>query len=142
MDYEHVKQLLHAGDNEKNTPLHLAARTNNKDIFQCLLDAGRKLENSNANGKEKDYLYRVTAPRNQTGRTPLHECALYNRTSFIEELLSPKKDDARERKKQLDTSKDDNQMTCLHLACSKGKHTTYSKKTNHSFRKKISINVQ
>jgi ankyrin repeat protein len=100
--------LLQACDNEKNTPLHLAARANNEEIFKCLLESGRNLKNSNSNEG-----------------TPLLECAKYNRKSFIEELL-PTKDNSRKWKKTLDQLRDEDRMTCLHLACNQGKHETYS----------------
>jgi ankyrin repeat protein len=132
-----VEKLLQACDNEKNTPLHLAARANNEEIFKCLLESGRNLNNSNSNGEKnnlknsnsnegkKNDMYGITEPLNRNERTPLLECAKYNRKSFIEELL-PTKDNSRKWKKTLDQLRDEDRMTCLHLACNQGKHETYS----------------
>lgn len=130
LDSQDVAHLLEAHDNEKNTPLHIAARMNNKSIFKCLLKEGNKLKNYNTNKRNEDYVYGVTVPLNRIGRTPLHECAKYNRKSFIE-LLLPRNDNLRIWETKLNTCKDDDQMTCLHLASSQGKHETYSKKINH-----------
>jgi ankyrin repeat protein len=117
--------LLQACDNEKNTPLHLAARANNEEIFKCLIESGRNLKNSNSNEGKKNDMYGITEPLNRNERTPLLECAKYNRQSFIEELL-PTKDNSRKWKKTLDQLRDEDRMTCLHLACNQGKHETYS----------------
>jgi ankyrin repeat protein len=117
--------LLQACDNEKNTPLHLAARANNEEIFKCLIESGRNLKNSNSNEGKKNDMYGITEPLNRNERTPLLECAKYNRKSFIEELL-PTKDNSRKWKKTLDQLRDEDRMTCLHLACNQGKHETYS----------------
>ncbi len=145
LDNQDVENLLHACDNEKNTPLHLAARANNKDIFTCLLESGRNLKNSNSSEEKKNYMYGITEPRNRNEQTPLLECAKYNRKSFIEEVLSTK-DNLRQWKKALDELRDEDRMTCLHLACNKGKHETYPYKTNHKVLEKNlnkrSINLQ
>lgn len=125
--------LLEAEDNEKNTPLHIAAKMNNKNLFGCLLKEGRKLKNPKVN--EKDSAYGVTTPVNRIGQTPLHLCAKHNRKEFIELLLT-------ENEKltvwttKLNACKDDDQMTCLHLASSQGKCHTYSKQSKQKILQK------
>jgi ankyrin repeat protein len=125
LDNQYVEQLLQACDHDKNTPLHLAARANNKEIFKCLLESGRNLKNANSNEGKNNDMYGITEPLNRTGQTPLLECAKYGRMSFIEEVL-PTKDNSRKWKTELDRLRDEDRMTCLHLACNQGKHETSS----------------
>ncbi|CAF3912362.1 unnamed protein product [Rotaria sp. Silwood1] len=68
-------------------------------------------------------MYGITEPRNRIRRTPLLECAKFNRVSFIKEIL-PAEGDSGEQKKLLDDLKDENGMTCLHLACNQGNLAT------------------
>ncbi|CAF1218928.1 unnamed protein product [Didymodactylos carnosus] len=118
LDDDNVKQLLQACDNEKNTPLHLAVKANNTEIFKCLLESCRNMKNTNPDEEKKKATYGITEPRNRSGRTPLLECAKHNCTSFIEEILSTK-DNSRKWKTVLDHQlSDQDRMTCLHLACS------------------------
>ena len=116
--------MIEAPDNDKHTPLHLAARTNNEGIFRCLLKTGRQLSVSTSDKEGENDIYGITKPCNRLGQTPLFECAKYNRISFMEELLSTK-DNSIKWKKTLDLLKDQNRMTCLHLACNHGKYETY-----------------
>ncbi|CAF1492509.1 unnamed protein product [Adineta steineri] len=113
------KTLLQAGDSDKNTPLHIAARMKNEEIFEYLLKRGRELKISSSKGKEENNIYGVTEPRNWLGQTPLFECAKYNRKSFMEKLLSEQPNSSKWTK-ILDQLKDQNQMTCLHIACYNG----------------------
>jgi ankyrin repeat protein len=124
LDKSDVAKLLQACDNEKNTPLHLAAKANNKDIFHILLESGRHLKNPHSNEEKENNMYGIITPCNRTGRTPLLECAKHNRVSFMEELLT--KDKSSKWKTVLDVLRDEDRMTCLHLACSEGKHETSS----------------
>ncbi len=125
LDNEYVGKLLEACDNDRNTPLHLAAKANNKEIFKCLLESGRNLKNFSSKEEKKNDTYGITEPSNRTGRTPLLECAKHNRKSFIEEILATK-NNSRTWGKTLDLLKDEDQMTCFHLACGQGKYETYS----------------
>ncbi|CAF1494512.1 unnamed protein product [Adineta steineri] len=113
------KTLLQAGDSDKNTPLHIAARMKNGEIFEYLLKRGRELKTSSSEGKEEKKVYGVDEPRNWLGQTPLFECAKYNRKSFMEKLLSEQPNSSKWTK-ILDQLKDQNQMTCLHIACYNG----------------------
>ncbi|CAF1286521.1 unnamed protein product [Adineta steineri] len=113
------KTLLQAGDSDKNTPLHTAARMKNQEIFEYLLKRGRELKISSSKGKEENNIYGVTEPRNWLGQTPLFECAEYNRKSFMEKLLSEQPNSIKWTK-ILDQLKDQNQRTCLHIACYNG----------------------
>ena len=128
-----VAKLLQACDNEKNTPLHLAAKADNQNIFNFLLDCGRKkLEKSNSNEGKQNDIYGITTPRNRTGRTPLLECAKYNRVSFVRKLLMedepiesrPTEFKLIKWKTEFDQLRDEDRMTCLHLACRAGKCET------------------
>jgi ankyrin repeat protein len=125
-DKPDVAELLQGCDNEKNTPLHLAAKAGNNAIFDILLKSGKNLKKSNSNNANENDIYGITIPRNRTGRTPLLECAKYNRVSFMEELLPITKDNPSQWKKKLDSLRDNDRMTCLHLACSLGKCETCS----------------
>ncbi|CAF4113532.1 unnamed protein product, partial [Adineta steineri] len=116
-DPDYVKELLEAVDNDKNTPLHLAARMKSEDIFDCLLECGGNLNCSNLKDKKEDYIYGVTVPRNWLEQTPLFECAKYSRKSFMEKLLLPREANSSKWKQILDRLKDENQNTCLHIAC-------------------------
>jgi ankyrin repeat protein len=110
LNNEQRKNLLMAGDNNKNTALHLAAKYGNVDVFLCLLEHGRKMI---------DPKYGLNVPRNRTHRSPLHECAKHNHLPLIEALLQlPREID---RTQWLDTIKDEDQMTCVHFACRQGK---------------------
>ncbi|UJR19978.1 hypothetical protein I4U23_023112 [Adineta vaga] len=115
----YVEILFQAGDNDKNTPLHLAARKDNKEVFTYLLKHGKKLKHPNLKDDKEDNMYGITEPHNCRGRTPLFECAEYNHISLMEELLST---DANSKtwKETLDQLKDENKITCLHIACNKG----------------------
>ncbi|CAF3701144.1 unnamed protein product [Adineta steineri] len=124
LDSEYVKKLLQAVDNDKNTPLHLAARMKNEDIFKRLLECGGNLNCSNLKDEKEDYIYGVTVPRNWLEQTPLFECAKYNRTSFMEKLLLPREANSSKWKQILDQLKDENQNTCLHIACTNGNMDT------------------
>ncbi|CAF3996479.1 unnamed protein product [Adineta steineri] len=120
LDSKRVKKLLEAVDNDKNTPLHLAARMKSEDIFDRLLECGGNLNCSNLKDKKEDYIYGVTVPRNWLEQTPLFECAKYNRKSFMEKLLLPREANSSKWKQILDRLKDENQNTCLHIACNNG----------------------
>ena len=109
------RNLLTAGDIDDNTPLHLAAKYGSSKVFQCLFNYGKKLSNESGSGL-KEPVYGVNIPVNRTDRTPLHECAKHNRLSLIKELLPS---DGSE-KKLLDTVKDENLLTAVHLACRHG----------------------
>ena len=64
--------------------------------------------------------YGLTEPRNRTDRSPLIECGKNNRLQIIKKLLEQKP--RSELKKLLDTTRDEDQMTCLHFASIEGKH--------------------
>jgi ankyrin repeat protein len=106
------RALLKAGDNDQNTPLHLAAKYGNVDVFLCLMTHGRKMIDLN---------YGFIEPHNRTGRSPLHECAKHNRFSLIKALLQlPRETNSTHL---LDAEiVDEDQMTCVHFACRQGKH--------------------
>jgi ankyrin repeat protein len=118
LDDEKRKKLLTACDNDKNTPLHLAAKYGNADVFVYLLEHARKMIDP-----KYDLIgpkYGLTVPRNRTDRSALHECAKHNRLSLIQALLQlPREID---RTELLDTIKDEDQMTAVHFACREGKH--------------------
>ncbi|CAF0926128.1 unnamed protein product [Adineta steineri] len=119
-DPDYVEKLLQAGDVDKNTPLHLAARMKNEEIFERLLDHGRKLKCSNLESEKENCMYGIIEPRNRLGQTPLFECAKYNRKSFMEKLLLPRQAKPGEWKRTLDRLIDENRQTCLHIACYNG----------------------
>jgi ankyrin repeat protein len=108
---EQRKKLLETGDNDKNTPLHLAAKYGNVDVFLCLLDHGRPMFGPT---------YGLTEPVNRTNRSSLHECAKYNRLSLIKALLPLPRHFYKTQ--LLDTIKDEDEMTSVHFACRQGKH--------------------
>ena len=112
---EEQRTLLNAGDNDKNTPLHLAAKYGSMDVFFYLLEQGRQLNDQ----KSPTENYGITEPLNRTDRSPLLECAKHNRLSFIRKWLPSSNVST---KLLLENTKDQDQMKCIHLACRYGKH--------------------
>ncbi|CAF3342979.1 unnamed protein product, partial [Rotaria sp. Silwood2] len=114
-----LKKLLEGHDNQKNTPLHLAAKMGSKSVFEYLLDRGRNFKASTSTEQETPDTYGINRPVNRIQQTPLHECAKHNHVELIESLLSDGAKSA-QYKKWLDNIKCENRMTCLHLACCQG----------------------